>query len=167
MHPHQTKPIVSILCLMATALALSSCDLFDSKLVTACETVLKQRLLSSAEYKRVKVSELDELELDRRLLESYLVTKQQRSKASGYPLAMDDAWIQTELKAFDIGISRPSFFSASIVYETLNDLQEPVRHLAKCVYVGNKSDSSLGWEVETAVDGLTALEWSYSNIKSH
>ncbi|NTG46579.1 hypothetical protein G6M04_04275 [Agrobacterium rhizogenes] len=146
-----------------SALLLNSCDLFHSKLVTACETVLKQRLLSSAEYKRIKVSELDELQLDRKLLESYLVTRQQRSKASGYPLAIDDAWIQTELKAFDNGISRPSFFSASIVYETLNDLQEPVRHLAKCVYVGNKSDSSLKWEVDTTLDGLTGIEWRFSN----
>ncbi|SCB09264.1 hypothetical protein GA0061100_101461 [Rhizobium hainanense] len=60
MHLHRTKPIASIMCLVASALLLNSCDLFHSKLVTACETVLKQRLLSSAEYKRIKVSELDE-----------------------------------------------------------------------------------------------------------
>jgi hypothetical protein len=153
------------MCLVASALFLNSCDLFDSKLVTACETVLKERLPSSSEYKRIKVSELDELELDRKLLESYLVTRQQRSRASGYPLAIDDAWIQTELKAFDSGISRSSFFSASIVYETLNDLQEPVRHAAKCVYVGKRSDAPLSWEVNTSVDGLNELEWSFSKIK--
>ncbi|MDL2397463.1 hypothetical protein [Rhizobium mayense] len=159
------KPIASILGLVAAATLLSSCNLFDSKLVTACEKVLKERLLSSSEYKRVKISELDEVELDRAELESYLVTEQQRSRASGYPLAIKDSWIQSELKAFDYGISRPSFFSASIVYETINDLQEPVRHLAKCVYVGEKSAPPLSWEVDTSVDGLNELEWSFSQIK--
>jgi hypothetical protein len=100
------------------------------------------------------------------LLESYLVTRQQRSRASGYPLAIEDAGIQIRLGAFDAGTSRPSFFGASIVYETINDLHEPVRHLAKCVYVGEKNDSSLTWEVNTSVDGLTPLEWSFNKVNS-
>ncbi|MBB4239907.1 MULTISPECIES: hypothetical protein [Rhizobium] len=161
-------PVVSITAVMfLTALLLNGCDFFDSKLVAACETILKKRLISPPEYKRIKVSELDRLELNRAQLESYLHARQRASMSLGYPTAIDDASIEDDLKSFDNGQLKPVLYNTSIVYEAFNAYEMPVRYIADCTYLSKYGDRSKVWEHRVTVDQKTGTEWLSSNAERY
>ncbi|TIX88627.1 hypothetical protein [Rhizobium sp. P44RR-XXIV] len=146
---------------------LSGCDFFDSKLVTACEAILKERLISPSEYRRIKVSELEGLDLDRTQLEGYLLARQRASRSSGHPTPVDDASIKDDLRSYDDGQLKPILYNASIVYEAFNAYKIPVRYIANCAYLGTNGDSSNVWEYRVTVDEKTSTEWLFSKAKRY
>lgn len=149
------KPITSVISLMTATLLLSGCNDSDSKMVTACETALKERLLAPSLYKRIEIDER-KMPTDHGSYEARLVKRGQRDPS------FTDEEIKDRLRRFDKGLSNPIVFALFIKYDSPNIYGTPIRYHAVCGYLDDPEDHSEPTQYEVEVNGKTVNEWSES-----
>lgn len=140
---------------MAATLLLSGCNDSDSKMVTACETALKERLLAPSLYKRIEIDER-KMPADHESYEARLVKRGQRDPS------FTDEEIKDRLRRFDIGLSKPIVFAVFIKYDSPNTYGTPIRYHAVCGYLDDPEDHSEPTQYKVEVNGKTDNEWSES-----
>jgi hypothetical protein len=132
---------------------LSGCNVFDSKLVAACETALKERLKAPSGYKRIKVAEYQrEISIDQ-----YAQFRYDEEK----PLSQDRIVL---MKKTASGSKMPTVFQAFIDYDAPNSYGTPLRSLAQCEHVS--SDGSNDVDARSVrVNGLNSFEFMLEKKK--
>lgn len=149
------KPITSVISLMIATLLLSGCNDSDSKMVTACETALKERLLAPSLYKRIEIDET-KMSADHESYEARLVKRGQRDPS------FTDEKIKDRLRRFDKGLSNPVLLAVFIRYDSPNIYGTPIRYHAVCGYLDDPEDYSEPTAYNVEVNGKTDNEWSDS-----
>ncbi|MBB2832310.1 UNVERIFIED_ORG: hypothetical protein GGD51_002439 [Rhizobium esperanzae] len=131
--------------------ALSGCSFFDSNLVTACERVLKERLLSPSGYQRVEIQLSDKV-MTREEYEDYLNKTEKDANARTLYMRLFD-----ELK--------PTIFSLIITYDAPNAYGTLIRSMAACDYFDNEGDASTATYYSVEVDGKSSSDWSLDRVR--
>lgn len=132
--------------------ALSGCSFFDSNLVTACEKVLKQRLLSPSGYRRVEVSQLSDKVMTREEYGNYLNKTEKDANARTLYMRLFD-----ELK--------PTIFSLIIRYDAPNAYGTLIRGISACDYFDRNGDASTAAYYSVEVDGKSSSDWSHDRVR--
>ncbi|MDC7742840.1 hypothetical protein [Rhizobium binxianense] len=132
--------------------ALSGCSFFDSNLVTACEKVLKQRLLSPSGYRRVEVSQLSDKVMTREEYGNYLNKTEKDANARTLYMRLFD-----ELK--------PTIFSLIITYDAPNAYGTLIRGMSSCDYFDRNGDASTAAYYSVEVDGKSSSDWSHDRVR--
>ncbi len=140
---------------MTATLLLSSCNDSDSKMVTACETALKERLLAPSLYRRIEIDER-KMPTNHESYEARLVKRGQRDPS------FTDEEIKDRLRRFDAGLSNPIVFALFIKYDSPNIYGTPIRYHAACGYLDDPEDHSEPKWDNVEVNGKTDNEWSDS-----
>jgi hypothetical protein len=125
---------------------LSSCDFFDSKMVTACEQVLKNRLLAPSEHRRIEIQQSEE-PIGR--------ADYQRYFTEGSSTIIQEALT----KDFDRGHVKPVMYEILITYDTPNAYGTPIRGISRCQYPTSDGDASRAARFSVIGDGETNTEW--------
>lgn len=125
---------------------LSGCDLFDAKIVTACESVLKGRLRSPSEYKRIEITRSEEV-IGRAEYKHLFGSK---GSPALQAVTMDD---------FDSGAAKPMRYILQISYDAPNAYGTPIRGVSRCEYASAFGGDSTVNEFVVSIDGDTEMEW--------
>lgn len=137
------------------SLLLSGCNPLESKLISACESVFKERLRSPSGYQRVKVDEY-------------------RTEISG------DEWLENAnaRETAIVGANQitadaivkygwqPAVYRVFVEHDTPNAFGTPIRGTFMCEfysYDGTMDDLSERW---VQVDGFTHHDWEMEQIRS-
>lgn len=149
------KRVASVMSLMIGALLLSNCNYSDSKMVKACETALKERLLAPSSYKRIEIDER-KLTTNHELYEARLIKRSQRDPS------FTEENIKDHLDRFDKGLSNPIVFAVFIEYDSANIYGTPMRYHAACGYLDDSGDSTQATEYTVEINGKIVDEWRQS-----
>ncbi len=126
---------------------LSGCDFFDTKIVTACEAALKERLLSPADYKRIEISRFEK------------VLNGAEYLASLQDLKLSPAIIQRDMRDFDAGKMKPAQINIFIKYDAPNSFGVAIRNSAVCEDISLTGDGSDSSKFSVKINGKTGTEW--------
>ena len=140
-------------CLLLLLPLLSGCNFFDSKMVTACEEVLKGRLLAPSEYKRIEIKQFEE-PIGRADFEHYFAD-------NDLPPVIQ----KLRKDQFDRGELKPLLYLVLISYDAPNAYGTPVRSISRCEYPTMNGDDSGVYKTTVLVDGETSTDWLMKQIK--
>lgn len=130
--------ILAATCIVA--LGVSACGIFDSKLVSACELLLKDRLRAPSTYHRIEVSEYTKTLSGRDFLDDL------GSRVSG---TVSDRYR-------DMG--NGTQYLAFIEYEASNGFGVPVRSTVRCDFFVEDGSTRQPDEWGTLINGKTKIE---------
>lgn len=114
-------------------------------MVTACEQVLKNRLLAPSEYRRIEIQQSEE-PIGR--------ADYQRYFSEGLSAIIQEAL----MKDFDRGHVKPVMYEALITYDAPNAYGTLIRGISRCQYPISDGDASRADRL-SVVDGETNTEW--------
>lgn len=126
---------------------LSSCGFFDPKMVTACEQVLKARLLAPSEYTRIEIRRSEE-PIDR-------ADFQRNFAGNDLPPIIQ----KMRMDSFDSGELKPLRYMVLMSYDVPNAYGTPIRGISRCEYPTMNGDDSGADKFSVLVDGLTSTDW--------
>ncbi len=123
------------------------CGLFEAKIVTACENVIKKRLRSPSGYRRVDITR-SEKALDRADYYNYLYARESSSP------------LRDKLnKQFERGEVKPVTYTVHITYDAPNAFNAPIRGASVCEYTSEQGSDGGATDANVEVDGKTQLQW--------
>ena len=125
---------------------LSSCDLFDAKIVIVCESALKDRLRSPSEYKRIEITRSEEA-IGRAEYKDLF-------GSTGSPTLQ-----AVTMADFDSGAVKPVRYTLRISYDAPNAYGTPIRGVSRCEYASAFGGDSTASEFTVRIDGDTDMEW--------
>jgi len=135
---------------IACAMTVSSCSIFESKFNSACEDGIKKRLLAPSGYKRIALQRRDEV-LTRDEFVAHMA-------ATNTP----EGAMKSDLESFDKGRLPVTKFTAVIEYDAPNAYGTPIRFTSICEYVSEtgKDDQERDfYALFLTIDGETDNQW--------
>lgn len=150
--------LITAFALMAAATTLSGCNPFESKMVGACEEVLKKRLKSPSSYARIDLREsrrdvpLDEY----KAAELAMVAKVYSNPETA---AIERARIDRDIERFQKSKTFPVEFEKTIEYDAANSYGALLRDISRCTYVSDTADESQASTLSVIVDGDSWIDW--------
>ncbi|NTA79552.1 hypothetical protein G6L13_03515 [Agrobacterium tumefaciens] len=138
--------------IMAGAIFLSGCNLFEPALYRTCEDAFKERLKSPSSYKRISVSSeknsADEI--------AFFLSRDIREE--GRRDIYRKAW----------ALSKPSFIRhhVTFTYDAKNTFGAELRGRFECEYYSDKETAADAASYDVVVDGKTNLEWLASRTSN-
>jgi len=148
----------------ACGFALSGCNPFESRLVSACEEVLMERLRAPSTYKRIRVEEY-ETALTQGDYITLLDTEIRRASSAELKEVLR-ADRDGRLAHMVRGDTKPTSYAAEIEYDAANGFGVPIRGLAKCTFTSDVGDKSKANKFFVRVDGKTQTEWLIERVES-
>jgi hypothetical protein len=146
---------------------LGGCELFDNKLVIACESELMDRLKSPSTYVRISA----EISKERLSISDWKDVLIARSKGK-YPtesavmLKLDLQDLDDSAKEKKIGNQpSPTRFSVFFNYDAQNGFGALVRGQSNCEYLSSKDDITNASKYNVTVDGFSRSQYLVESVK--
>lgn len=145
---------------------VAACNPFESKMTTACEEVIKQRLVSPSSYKRIKMWEeqravpLDEYEA------SELAAIQAIAASAPERAQTRKNYLVINLRAMREKGTTPIEFTKLIGYDAANSFGALLRKASRCTFFSESADESQAATYNVVVDGKTEDQWRYELYRS-
>ncbi|TGT42615.1 hypothetical protein [Mesorhizobium sp. M8A.F.Ca.ET.165.01.1.1] len=126
---------------------------FESAMTKSCESVLKERLRSPSDYKRVEITESQQpLTLDEYLKDHRVKTE-------------DERVLYTQIYNLDAaGKDPPTMFTLYIKYDAPNAYGTPIRGISECQYASSSSSKSHASDFSVVVDNFTRHQWLVKQV---
>jgi hypothetical protein len=121
---------------------VGGCNFFDSDLVRACETELKDRLKAPSSYRRVEMLENQ----DRQLTHDEFFEEE----AKHVDAYVEDEWNRNK--------PLPKRFDVRITYDSQNSFGALIRNYAKCEYVAKFGSTSKPSVMDVRIDGYSKID---------
>ncbi|NKL24850.1 hypothetical protein [Rhizobium leguminosarum] len=132
----------------------SGCNLFEPKIVTACETVIKERLRSPVGYKRVEILR-SEAVMNKADYYNYL-----------YATEASSAVRESRNERFEKGEVKPTMYTVYVTYDAPNAFNAPIRGTSVCEYFSERGSDADVADFSVKVDGKTQIEYLTDQIKA-
>ena len=132
----------------------SSCGMFDAKIVTACEDVIKERLRSPSNYQRVSINR-EEKVLTKTDYFNYLY-----ANVASSPIR------EAKNQQFERGELKPVTYSLTINYDAPNAYNAPIRSRSTCEYTNEQGTDAGASEVTVIVDGKDQITYLTDSLKA-
>jgi hypothetical protein len=139
---------------VAPLLVGSGCNIFEPKIVKACETVIKERLRSPSGYKRIEVLR-SQAAMNRADYYNYL-----------YATEASSAVRESKNQRFEEGEIKPTMYTVYVTYDAPNAFNAPIRGISICKYVSERGSDADVADFSVEVDGKTQTQYLVDQIKA-